>query len=195
MVTLGLELATDPSWVNIAEMNIEDILVDHAYCEQKATSSTISIIVQFPEKDMIVEKLTPVVAEEWSHFGLVMHELQERGFTLGVQRVDPYVKAIQSLIKTGGARDDQLVEKLLLSALIEARSCERFRLLSKYLKNNALRRFYHDMMVAEAGHYKLYLSLGQLYWPDSRVRDRWKELLAEEHVIMNALPVRGDRLH
>ena len=193
--TLGLKLATDPSWVNIAEMNIEDILVDHAYCEQKATSSTISLIVQFPEKQELVERLTPIVAEEWHHFELVTAELWKRGLRLGTRRVDHYVKALQCITKTGGNREDQLMEKLLLSALIEARSCERFRLLSKYLEDERLRNFYYEMMVAEAGHYKLYLALANHYRSTELVECRWKQLLAHEAEIMNALPPCRDRLH
>lgn len=193
--TLGLKLATDPSWVNIAEMNIEDILVDHAYCEQKATSSTISLIVQFPEKQQLVEQLTPIVAEEWHHFELVMGELRKRGLRLGTRRADHYVKALHTITKTGGTRDDQLMEKLLLGALIEARSCERFRLLSKYLQDDTLCDFYHEMMVAEAGHYKLYLALAHTYLPEKQVESRWKELLRQEAEIMSALPPRRDRLH
>jgi tRNA-(ms[2]io[6]A)-hydroxylase len=193
--TLGLKLATDPSWVNIAEMNIEDILVDHAYCEQKATSSTISLIVQFPDKQELVEQLTPIVAEEWHHFELVIAELRKRGFRLGTRRADHYVKALQSITKTGGDRADQLREKLLLSALIEARSCEKFRLLWKYLDDQALQEFYYELMVAEAGHYKVFLSLAKIYRSDGSVESRWKELLAQEAEIMNALPPRRDRLH
>ncbi len=193
--TLGLKLATDPSWVNIAAMNIDDILIDHAYCEQKATSSTISLIVQFSEKKELVEQLTPIVAEEWGHFQRVLSELQARGVSLTMRRVDKYVKAIKTITKTGGTREDQLMEKLLFSALIEARSCERFRLLWKYLKDEALREFYYEFMVAEAGHYKVFLSLAKIYRSDGSVECRWKELLMHEAEIMNALPLSQDRLH
>ena len=193
--TLGLKLATDPSWVNIAEMNIEHILIDHAYCEQKATSSTISLIVQFPEKQRLVDQLTPVVREEWHHFERVMGELGKRGLCLETRRRDQYVQALQCLTKTGGDRANQLMEKLLLSALIEARSCERFRLLWKYLADQGLRDFYHDMMISEAGHYKLYLALALHYLPAELVQPRWKELLAYESEIMSALPPSLNRLH
>ena len=193
--TLGLKLATDPSWVHIAEMHIADILVDHAYCEQKATSSTISLIVQFPDKQQLVEQLTPIVAEEWEHFALVMAELRRRGLPFGPPRGDHYVNALHGITKTGGTRADRLMEKLLLSALIEARSCERFRLLWRYLNNETLRDFYYGMMVAEAGHYKRYLALARLYASADVVEHRWKALLAREAEIMRALPSRRDRLH
>ena len=127
--TLGLELPTDPRWVDIASMNIREILVDHAYCEQKAASSCISLIVLFPEKDKLVEVLTPVVAEEWSHFERVIKELTKRGYSLGRQRKDEYVAKLDKLVRTGGSRDQLLLERLLLNALIEARSCERFKML------------------------------------------------------------------
>src|SRR5689334_22545723 len=121
--TLGLELPTDPRWINIAEKNIEEILIDHAYCEQKAASSCISLIIQYPEKEKMVEMLVPIVAEEWSHFERVMEELKKRGYRLGRQRKDEYAIKLNEVIRRGGSRDQQLVEKLLMNALIEARSC------------------------------------------------------------------------
>jgi tRNA-(ms[2]io[6]A)-hydroxylase len=131
---LRLQLPTDPRWVNVAEMNIEDILVDHAYCEQKAATSCISMIVQFPEYEELVEVMTPVVAEEWAHFERVLEQLKKRGFKLGKQRKDEYVNRINKILKKGGSREEQLVEKLLLNGLIEARSCERFKLLWKNIE-------------------------------------------------------------
>ena len=128
---LGLKMATDPTWVNLAEKSIEDILVDHAYCEQKAASTCISLIVQYPDKTKLVEALTPIVAEEWAHFRMVLKELEKRNLTLGNMRKDEYVNKITSLIRKGGGKEAQLLERLLLAGLIEARSCERFRLLSE----------------------------------------------------------------
>lgn len=193
--TLGLELPTDPRWVNIAEKNIEEILVDHAYCEQKAASSCISLIIQYPEKDKLVEMLTPVVAEEWSHFERVLEELRKRGFPLGRQRKDEYVDALQKVIKTGGSREQQLLEKLLLNALIEARSCERFKMLWKNISDPALSKFYYELMVSEAGHYKNFLLLAKTYIAESEVDKRWRELLAQEAEIMKSLEPRADRMH
>lgn len=192
---LGLELPTDPRWVNIAEKNIEDILVDHAYCEQKAASSCISLIVNYPEKDRVVEVMTPVVAEEWSHFERVIEELKKRGYKLGPQRKDEYVEKIQRIVKKGGTREQQLVEKLLLNALIEARSCERFRLLWKEINDPELSKFYYELMVSEAGHYKNFLALAKEFLNPDEVEKRWREFLAEESTILKEMEVRGDRMH
>ena len=192
---LGLELPTDPRWVNIAEMNIREILVDHAYCEQKAASSAISLILQYPDKKALVDAMTPLVAEEWSHFARVLSELDKRGYTLGPNRKDEYVDRLQKILRKGGSRDEQLVEKLLLSALIEARSCERFRLLWKDISDPGLSEFYHELMVSEAGHYKSFLALARLYMDPERVLRRWKEFLAAESEIVSTLEVRGDRMH
>jgi tRNA-(ms[2]io[6]A)-hydroxylase len=192
---LGLELPTDPRWVNIAGKNMEEILIDHAYCEQKAASSCISLIVNFPDKERVVEVLTPVVAEEWSHFERVVNELKKRGFKLGPQRRDEYVEQIQKIMKKGGSREQQLVEKLLLNALIEARSCERFRLLWKEIKEEELSRFYYELMVSEAGHYKIFLSLAKEFMEAALVEKRWREILAAETEIIKNLKVRGDRMH
>lgn len=192
---LGLELPTDPRWVNIAEKNISEILTDHAYCEQKAASSCISLIVQFPEREALVDMLTPVVAEEWAHFERVIEEIRKRGFKLGHQRKDEYVDRLQKVIRKGGSRDQILTEKLLMNALIEARSCERFRLLSKHIPDSGLSKFYYELMVSEAGHYKNFLRLAKVYSPENEVMARWSEWLEAEAGIMKELEVRGDRMH
>ena len=193
--TLGLELPTDPRWINIAEKNIEEILVAHAYCEQKAASSGISLIVQYPDKKKLVDMLTPLVAEEWSHFERVIEELRKRGYSLGAKRKDQYVEALQGLLRKGGSRDQQLVEKLLMNALIEARSCERFKILWKNIGDESLSKFYYELMVSEAGHYKNFLQLAKEYLPEAEVNQRWKELLEQEAEIVKNLEVRGDRMH
>jgi tRNA-(ms[2]io[6]A)-hydroxylase len=192
---LGLELPTDPRWVHIAEKNVSEILTDHAYCEQKAATSCISLIVQFFDKEKLVEMLTPVVSEEWDHFSRVLVELKKRNLTLGRPRRDEYVDELQKLIKKGGDREQQLVEKLLLNALIEARSCERFRLLWKEIKDTDLSNFYYDLMVSEAGHYKNFLALAKEYHDSQAVHERWHELLSLEAEIMRNMQVRGDRMH
>ena len=193
--TLGLNLPTDPRWTNIAEKNIEDILVDHAYCEQKAATSCISLIVQYPDKKELVDCLTPVVAEEWAHFERVIEQLNKRGYRLGKQRKDEYVAKLQNVLKKGGSREQQLVEKLLVNALIEARSAERFKLLSRDIDDQELATFYYELMVSEAGHYHNFIELAKTYMEEEYVMNRWKELLAEEAVIIRNLEVRPDRMH
>lgn len=193
--TLGLELPTDPRWINIAEKNIQDILIDHAYCEQKAASSCISLIMLYPEKEKLVEVLTPVVAEEWSHFERVLEELKKRGYTFGRQRKDEYVEALTKLIVKGGSRDHQLVERLLINALIEARSCERFKILWKNIRDEGLSKFYYELMISEASHYKNFILLAKEYMLEEKVNTRWRELLQQEAEIMASLEVKADRMH
>ena len=193
--TLGLELPTDPRWANVAEKNIEDILADHAYCEQKAASSCISLIIQFPEREKLVEVLTPVVAEEWAHFELVIEHLKKRGFGLGRARKDEYVTRLNAVMKKGGSRDEQLAERLLMNALIEARSCERFKTLWKNLKDEELQKFYYDLMISEAGHYHNFIALAKEYLAEKKVESRWKQFLLEEAEIIKTLDTRADRMH
>ncbi|WP_339792616.1 tRNA-(ms[2]io[6]A)-hydroxylase [uncultured Imperialibacter sp.] len=193
--TLGLELPTDPRWTDIASMQIEDILVDHAYCEQKAASSCISLIMLYPEREKLLEMLVPVVAEEWSHFERVVEQLKKRGFGLGRQRKDEYVARLNEVVRKGGSRNQQLVEKLLLNALIEARSCERFKLLHKHIADEELKKFYYELMVSEAGHYHNFIELAEEYMPKDYVKVRWNEFLEAEAAIMKSLTVRGDRMH
>ena len=193
--TLGLNLPTDPRWANIAEKSIEEILVDHAYCEQKAASSCISLIIQFPERHELVEMLTPIVAEEWAHFERVLKKLKERGFALGKARTDDYVKELNAGMKKGGSRDEQLVERLLVNALIEARSCERFKTLSTNLSDDDLKVFYYELMVSEATHYRNFLDLAKTYMDPEEVMLRWNRLLKMEAEIMKSMKPRPDRMH
>ena len=192
---LGLKLPTDPRWVNLAEITLEDILTDHAYCEQKAATSCISLIQSYPDKVEMVEALAPIVTEEWGHFRLVLAELKKRGLQLGRQRKDEYVNALMQFEQKGGSREDRLVERLLICALIEARSCERFRLLSLHLSEEKLKEFYHGFMVSEAGHYRLFIDLANTYGIPSKVKDRWQDYLEYEAGIMQSMEPRGDRMH
>ncbi|MCP4121650.1 MAG: tRNA-(ms[2]io[6]A)-hydroxylase [Bacteroidetes bacterium] len=195
MSMLGLKLPTDPRWVNLAEKQLGEILTDHAYCEQKAASTCISLIQLFPDKEYMVERLAPVVAEEWSHFRMVLSELKTRNLKLGFQRKDEYVKQLVGFVKKGGASDDRLLDKLLMGALIEARSCERFRLLSENLTDQGLRNFYHSLMASEAGHYRMFLDIARHYIDEDKVKHRWQEWLDFEATVMNSLKLRGDRMH
>ena len=192
---LGLKLPTDPRWVNLAEISLEAILTDHAYCEQKAATSCISIIQRFSEKEKIVKELASIVTEEWAHFRLVLQELHKRGLKLGPQRKDEYVNALLNFQQKGGSREGQLLDKLLTMAMIEARSCERFKRLSEGLNDAYLSKFYRRFMESEAGHYTLFIELAEEYVDKEIVRKRWAEWLAHEEVVMKDLELRGDRIH
>lgn len=192
---LRLQLPTDPRWVDVAKMSLEDILVDHAYCEQKAASSCISLIVKFPELEKLVETLTPVVAEEWEHFARVMGQLKKRGIPFGHPRKDEYVVRLQQFVRKGGSRMQQLTEYLLMNALIEARSCERFKLLWQNLEDEELKSFYYELMVSEAGHSVNFIDLAKTYFPKDKVAVRWQEWLAHEEGVLKNLEIRGDRMH
>lgn len=184
---LGLKLPTDPRWVNIVEMNIDDILTDHAFCEQKAASTAISLIVSFPEYTELVQEMIALVKEEISHFKLVHDKIIARGNTLGYDRKDLYVNKLLQFFPKGGSRTTQLVHRLLYAALIEARSCERFRLLSKELEDPELRTFYHNLMVSEANHYTMFLKFARKYGDEEEVNAKWNDLLSYEAEIMKDL--------
>ena len=192
---LGLKLPTDPRWVNLAEMDLAEILTDHAYCEQKAATSCISLIQQYPEKIDMVREIAPIVTEEWGHFRQVLAEMDKRKLTLGKQRKDEYVNALRKFQKKDGSWEDRLVEKLLVFALIEARSCERFRLLSLHVADEDLKVFYHKFMVSEAGHYRMFIDLAKRYGGEERVKKRWQEYLEKEAEILEEMTLRGDRMH
>ena len=192
---LGLQLPTDPRWVNLAEKSLEEILTDHAYCEQKAATSCISIIQRFSDKEKIVSELAPIVTEEWGHFRLVLSELQKRGLKLGKQRKDEYVNALLEFQVKGGAVEDRLLDQLLTMAMIEARSCERFKRLSEGLDDAYLRKFYRRFMESEAGHYTLFIELAETYINKDKVRARWELWLDFEAGIMKKVTPRGDGIH
>jgi tRNA-(ms[2]io[6]A)-hydroxylase len=184
---LGLKLPTDPRWVNIVEKNIDAILTDHAFCEQKAASTAISLIVSFPEYTDLVKEMTALVREEMSHFKMVHDIIISRGQVLGRDRKDDYVIALLGFFPKGGSRTTQLVHRLLIAALIEARSCERFRLLSEALEDPSLREFYKKLMISEAGHYTMFLRLARQYGERTEVDQKWNSLLEFEAQIMKNL--------
>ncbi|SCX97086.1 tRNA-(ms[2]io[6]A)-hydroxylase [Nonlabens sp. Hel1_33_55] len=193
--TLGLNLPTDPRWVDLAAMSLQEILTDHAFCEQKAASTMITMVQMHSDKPELVEALAPVVTEEWGHFRMVLAELKKRGLTLGLQRPDDYIKTLMKGKPKGQSRDFLFLDQLLICALIEARSCERFKMLSEKLEDEGLKKFYHQFMVAEAAHYRMFLDLGKTYFPEKRVMDRWQYWLEYEAEMMKNREVRGDRMH
>ena len=192
---LGLKLPTDPRWVNLAEMQLEEILTDHAYCEQKAATTCISLIQRYPDRVEMVEALAPIVTEEWGHFRMVLAELKKRKLQLGKQRKDDYVNKLLEFQKKDGSVEDRLLDRLLTMALIEARSCERFKRLSEGLDDKYMRNFYKKFMESEAGHYTLFINLAEFYLPKEKVRKRWNEWLKYEKDVMKEMEVRGDRIH
>src|ERR1700754_4947932 len=192
---LGLQLPTDPRWVDLAGISLEAILTDNAWCEQKAATSCISLIQWYHDKEKLVTELSPIVTEEWGHFRLVLAELEKRKLKLGKQRKDQYVNELIKFQVKGGSEEDRLLDKLLIFALIEARSCERFKRLSEGLEDPYLRQFYRRFMESEAGHYHLFIELAETYIDKTLVRNRWKEWLEYEAKIMESSEVRGDRIH
>ncbi len=192
---LHLTLNTDPRWADIAAMSLEEILVDHAWCEQKAASTGISLIVKHPEKTKLVAAMTELVREEWDHFTRVLAELEKRGFALGKPRKDEYVGELLTHIRRGGSGEVQLMDTLLVGALVEARSCERFKRLWQQVPDRALADFYYELMASEAGHYVTYVDLAKEYAPSAVVDARLQELLQIEGEIIARMPVRADRMH
>ena len=183
---LHLKLETDPRWVEIVESNIEEILVDHAWCEQKAATNAITIITHNSEHEELVTKLLELAIEELEHFQMVHKIIKERGYKLGPKRKDHYVNRLFKFMNRGGNRTQSMVDRLLFSAMIEARSCERFKLLSQRIKDPELSKFYYDLMVSEAGHYTTFITFARTYGKDIDVEKRWKELVEFEGEIIKS---------
>lgn len=183
---LGLKLATDPRWVDIAESNLEEILTDHAWCEQKAATNAITIITLNSEYPDLVTDLLALAKEELEHFEMVHDIIKKRGYKLGRERKDSYVNELYKFMNKGGNRVQAMVDRLLFSAMIEARSCERFKLLSQNIKDPELAKFYHELMISEAGHYTIFIGFARKYGQEVDVDTRWKELIDfEAEVIQN----------
>ena len=184
---LGLKLPTDPRWVNIVEKNISEILTDHAYCEQKAASMAISLIIKFPEKVELVQAMIALVREEMAHFKMVHDWILKKGYELGREKKDAYVIDLQKFFPKGGSRNTHMIHKLLIAALIEARSCERFRLLSEHIADKELALFYKDLMISEANHYTMFLKFAREYGDRAEVDQKWEALLEYEAELMKNL--------
>ncbi len=192
---LGLKMPTDPRWADLASVSLEEILTDHAFCEQKAATQCISLIQRYPEKEMLVNSLAPIVTEEWGHFRMVWAEMKKRGYKLGRQRKDDYVNLLLQHEPKNIPGDEKLLHKLMICALIEARSCERFRLLSEKLEEENLRKFYYKFMVSEAGHYRLFIDIAQEYYNKENVQNAWQQWLSIEENILKQLKPDGKRMH
>lgn len=184
---LGLKMATDPRWVNIVEKNIEEILIDHAYCEQKAASNAISIIVHYPQYTELVDAMTEICQEEMSHFKMVHDKIIDRGLRLGFERKDPYVNDLSNYLKqskTNSSKEGMFVNKMLFAAMIEARSCERFKILSEELQDDDLKKFYRSLMESEARHYTTFIGFARKYSNGIDVDACWQDLLEFEASLM-----------
>ncbi|MCD6010784.1 MAG: tRNA 2-methylthio-N6-isopentenyl adenosine(37) hydroxylase MiaE [Flavipsychrobacter sp.] len=192
---LGLKLPTDPRWPDLASVSLEEILTDHAFCEQKAATQCISLIQRYSDKEDLVNALSPIVTEEWGHFRMVWAEMKKRGYSLGRQRKDDYVNLLLQHEPKHIPGEDKLLHKLMIAAMIEARSCERFRLLHEGLAEENLRHFYYKFMVSEAGHYRLFIDLAEQYYPAEKVRAAWQQWLTIEEQVLQLLVPRGDRMH
>lgn len=183
---LGLKLATDPRWVNVVESNIPEILTDHAWCEQKAASNAISLITLNPDKEELVTKLLEIAAEELDHFTQVHNIIKSRGLELGRERKDDYVNQLYKYCRKGGTAEESLVDRLLFSAMVEARSCERFKVLSENIQDEELAKFYKELMISEAGHYTVFIKFAKQYGQNTKVEERWQEWLEFEGRLIQA---------
>lgn len=189
-----LKLPTDPRWANIAEENIEEILTDHAWCEQKAATNAIGLITMLPEYPEIVTELLAIAQEELEHFRQVHEIIKKRGYTFGRTRKDDYVNELVNFIQKGGNRDDLIVDKMLFAAMIEARSCERFKVLTENIKDEELKTFYRELMISEANHYTTFIRFARQLGDEQKVNARWEEWLEYEAKVIQSYG-KGETIH
>ena len=189
-----LQLPTDPRWANVAEGNLEEILTDHAWCEQKAASNAITLITMIPEHSEIVSELLKIAQEEMEHFEMVHNIILERGFVLGQARKDDYVNDLMKFIPSGLGRTEFIVERMLFAAMIEARSCERFKVLTENIQDEELIKFYRELMISEANHYTAFIGYARQMMDAEKVNKRWEEWLAYEAKIIASYGTK-ERIH
>ena len=183
---LGLQFETSTSWAEIAEDNLEQILTDHAFAEQKASANAISIIINYSEETDLVKDMSDIAIEELEHFRMVHQLMIQRGFVLGREQHNDYAKSLQKFFPKTKDRQTALINRLLVAALIEARSCERFKVFSENMQDEELSKFYKDLMVSEANHYTLFLGYARKYMDRKTVDEKWKNLLAFEAEMMKS---------
>jgi len=183
---LGLQFETSTSWAEIAKDNLEQILTDHAFAEQKASANAISIIINYSEETDLVKDMSDIAIEELEHFRMVHQLMIQRGFVLGREQHNDYAKSLQKFFPKTKDRQTALINRLLVAALIEARSCERFKVFSENMKDEELSKFYKDLMVSEANHYTLFLGYARKYMDRKTVDEKWKSLLAFEAEMMKS---------
>jgi len=181
-----LKLLTDPRWAKIAEGNLEEILTDHAWCEQKATTNAITLITMLPEYPEIITELIKIAQEELEHFQMVHEIIKKRGYEFGRERKDDYVGELIKFIRQGGTRDERIIDRMLFAAMIEARSCERFKVLTENIKDEELKVFYRELMISEANHYTAFISFARQLGNPEAVNSRWEEWLDYEAQIIKS---------
>ncbi|QFG54258.1 tRNA-(ms[2]io[6]A)-hydroxylase [Chryseobacterium sp.] len=180
-----LKLPTDPRWANIAEGNLSEILTDHAWCEQKAATNSITLITLLPEYPEIVSELLKIAQEELDHFNQVHEIIKARGYDLGRPRKDDYVNDLAKFI-IQGSREDLIIDKMLFAAMIEARSCERFKVLTENIKDEELKVFYRELMISEAGHYTTFIGFARQLGKEEKVNRRWEQWLEYEAQVISS---------
>ena len=181
-----LKLLTDPRWANIAESNLEEILTDHAWCEQKATTNAITLITMLPEYPDIITELLNIAKEELEHFQMVHEIIKKRGYEFGRERKDDYVGELIKFIRHGGTRDERIIDRMLFAAMIEARSCERFKVLTENIKDEELKVFYKELMISEANHYTTFIKFARQLGDPEKVNQRWEEWLEYESKVIRS---------
>jgi tRNA-(ms[2]io[6]A)-hydroxylase len=177
---LGLKLPTDTRWAELAQNNLPELLTDHAFCEQKAASNAISLIVRYPHLSDLVQEMAQIAQEEMAHFEEVHAIMLERGWVLGPERKDPYVNDLLVFIQKDKGPEWALMDRLLFAAMVEARSCERFRLLTETVVDEQLHEFYKKLFASEANHYATFIKLATKYAPNLDVKARWQAWLEYE---------------
>jgi tRNA-(ms[2]io[6]A)-hydroxylase len=189
---LSLAAPTQPSWTARALAGLDELLVDHAHCEKKAAGMAVSLIFRYAQRFFLLEPLSRLAREELAHFEEVLRLLEVRGIPFRSLRASPYAGRLRRCLR--GTEPGRLVDVLLCSALIEARSCERFKLLAEAVADTELAGFYRGLLVAEARHHQIYVELALQAAPAPAVRARLRELAAREAEILASVPPRA-RMH
>ena len=189
---LHLAVPTDSGWLPRALTDISELLLDHAHCEQKAAGNAVALLFRYPQHAFLMSPLAELAREELAHFQQVLALLDARGERFRPQRASPYAGRLRQVVRA--PEPQRLLDTLLCSAVIEARSCERFQLLAGGLPDAELAAFYRGLLASEARHHQMFLELADVLVPPDEVRVRLDEIAAYEASVL-AIPAPMIRLH
>ena len=184
-----LLIETNPNWIQAVLSDFDSFLQDHAAAEKKASGMALSMLSHYPDRILLVTKMTELAIEELIHYREVLRWIHSRGLVTASDSKDPYVLGLRQVIRK--ETNTYLLDRLLTASVIEARGAERFALIADAIERPPLKNFYKSLAKSEARHYRLFLELAEEYFDSSAIELRWKEILNIEAEVVSKLPIRA----
>lgn len=186
---LPLKSVTPVAWTEVVLSDFDRFLIDHAACERKASALCMSLICKYPDRPALVDPMVSLAREELQHFREVYKLLERRGLQIAPDEKDPYVNLILRRLRND--REGLFLDRLVASGVIEARGCERFHLLAQHLQEPSLKDFYSSLARSEAGHFRVFTKLAELYFSADQVQEAIERIATIEAETTEAVPFRA----